>query len=390
LKLINQARARTWRWALLIILLLIFALLPLLARLDVAGQHRALAGDIDVAPYPRSTIITDLAWAPAETIVRHGDGDNWPMTWADDDALYTAYGDDTGFDSEIERLSLGFARLIGGPQDFSAMNIPSPDEQVGFGQAGKKASGMLMVDGVLYMWVRNADKLGRQCQLAVSWDYARTWEWSDWRFAEFGYCTFINYGKNYAGARDDYVYTVTHDHPNAYEAGDHFVLMRVPKNRVADRAAYEFFVRVDEAGAPVWSADVDERGPVFTHVGNARRSGISYNAALGRYLWWQGLPVKNPRKEGGFGVYEAPEPWGPWRTVYYTKLWDVGPGETGSFPTKWMSADGATVHLVFSGADMLSVRRATLTVVSPPGDPPGSDAFVGDTRSYLPLVGAGR
>lgn len=38
----------------------------------------------------------------------------------------------------------------------------------------------------------------------------------------------------------------------------------------------------------------------------------------------------------------------------------VGPGETASFPTEWQSADGRTVHLVFSGDDSFSVRRTTL------------------------------
>lgn len=47
--------------------------------------------------------------------------------------------------------------------------------------------------------------------------------------------------------------------------------------------------------------------------------------------------------------------------VYYTPAWDVGPGETSSFPTKWMSQDGKTIHLLFSGDDHFSVRRATLT-----------------------------
>jgi hypothetical protein len=57
-------------------------------------------------------------------------------------------------------------------------------------------------------------------------------------------------------------------------------------------------------------------------------------------------------------VYDAPEPWGPWTTAYFTEDWDVGPGETASFPTKCMSANGRTMHLVFSGNDCFSVRRA--------------------------------
>ena len=45
-----------------------------------------------------------------------------------------------------------------------------------------------------------------------------------------------------------------------------------------------------------------------------------------------------------------------------TNQWDVGPGETSCLPVKWMSADGRTVHLVFSGEDCFSVRRATFVL----------------------------
>ena len=111
--------------------------------------------------------------------------------------------------------------------------------------------------------------------------------------------------------------------------------------------------------------DIAERGAVFTHAGNSHRGGITYNTALKRYLWCQILPSsphpQGPRFQGGFGIYDAPEPWGPWTTVFYTTAWDVGPGESSSLPTKWMSADGKTVTLVFSGDDSFSVRRATLT-----------------------------
>ena len=46
----------------------------------------------------------------------------------------------------------------------------------------------------------------------------------------------------------------------------------------------------------------------------------------------------------------------------FTEDWDVGPGETCSFPTRWMSTDGRTLHPVFSGNDCFSVRRADLSV----------------------------
>jgi CubicO group peptidase (beta-lactamase class C family) len=337
------------------------------ARHTVPIQHR------ERTPSP---VITSVTWAPADSIVRKATGkgrdgsDNWPITWADDDNLYTAYGDGYGFDPIVpKKLGLGFARVMGGPTDFTGENIRSDAENTGMGASGKKASGLLMVDGVLYMWVRNADNNGNHCQLAWSKDYAQTWTWSTWKFEQFGYPTFINFGKNYTGVPDkhkDHVYMVSHDNPSAYEPADRFILTRVPKGKITDRSAYEFFKKLDSDNNPIWTEEIDQRGAVFTNPGICRRSGISYNAGLKRYLWWQQKyhDDADTRFSGGFAVYDAPEPWGPWTTVYETGEWDVGPGETGSFPTKWMSADGKTCHLVFSGNDNFSVREVTFTIDS--------------------------
>ena len=176
--------------------------------------------------------------------------------------------------------------------------------------------------------------------------------------------TFLNFGKNYAGARDEYVYVYTHDNDSAYLPSDRFVLARVPKQRLRERAAYDFFEWLDEHGKPVWARDINRRGAVFTHSGNCYRSSVAYNVALKRSLLCQALPGGDPRFAGGFGIYDAAEPWGPWTCVYFAENWDVGPGETQSFPTKWMSADGKGLYLVFSGDDCFSVRNANLMLHS--------------------------
>jgi CubicO group peptidase (beta-lactamase class C family) len=313
------------------------------------------------APYPRSTVIKDLTWAPRETIVRQAkDSDNWPMTWADDGHLYTAYGDGTGFDPKVpEKLSLGLARVEGTPPDFTGVNIRSAtgEQKRADGKAGKKASGLLMVDGVLYLWARNAGN----AQLAWSADHAQTWTWGDWKLStSFGYPTFLNFGQNYAGARDGYVYVYSHDSDSAYQPADRVVLARVPKDQVRQRDAYEFYKGADKDGSPLWARDVRERGAVFTNPGRCFRISISYNAALKRYLLCQA--GDDGSVQAGFGIFDAPEPWGPWTTVYYTEAWDVRPGETACLPTKWMSADGKELYLVFSGGDSLNVRKASLTV----------------------------
>ena len=321
-------------------------------------------GDRAFAPYPPSPVIRGIAFSPPSSIAREAfHCDNWPITWADDDCLYTAYGDGRGFRPYTEEmLSLGLAKVVGPPTAFRGVNVRSESgEGRGFGPEGAKASGMLMVEGVLYMWARNTGN----ARLGWSTDRGVTWEWSDWRFTtNFGCPTFLNYGRDYARARDAYVYVYSHDADSAYEPADRMVLARVSQDRMRDRDAYEFFLALDSGGRPTWTEDIDRRGAVFTYPGSCRRSGISYNAALSRYLWWQQASEEDvdTRFQGGFGIHDAPEPWGPWTTVYYTREWDTGPGEMGTFPTKWMSDDGRTCYLVFSGNDYFSVRRATLSL----------------------------
>jgi hypothetical protein len=339
--------------------------------LFIVGSFLVVVEVLAVPPYPQSRVITDITWAPASTIVsKAGGSDNWPITWADDDNLYTAWGDGHGFSSSTPRLSLGLAKVMGTAEAFSGDNIRSPTgEQWGDGDAGKKASGMLMVDNVLYMWVRNADNAGKQCQLAWSNDYAVSWTWSSWKFAELGYCAFSNFGKNYAAARDNYVYMYSPDTPSAYLETDHVVLTRVPKTQITNRNSYEFFAGLDTDNNPIWTVDIDQRKSVFTFPGGSNRLDVTYSVALGRYL----MTMRSRARAGGlnqFSIYDSPEPWGPWTTVYYTEEWEGGSlsttnggwGEIQHIPSKWISADGKTFYLVFAGNDSFSVRKADLTV----------------------------
>lgn len=334
---------------------------PFFEPIVAAANKDASSVRSESAPYPPSPVIAGISWEPAAGIVRRAEGsDNWPLTWADDDALYTAYGDGWGFEPRVPaKLSLGFAKITGGPADFTGINIRSPIEQTGDGARGPKASGILMVEDVTYLWLRNTGN----SQLAWSGDYGETWTWAGWKFTNsFGCPTFLNFGRNYAGARDEFVYVYSPDCESAYQRADRMVLARVPAARVTDRTAYEFFQSLDSHGQPVWAGDIHRRGAVFADPGNCYRSTVSYNAGLKRYLWCQTGRGEDARFKGGLAIYDAPDPWGPWTTVFYTDEWDVGPGESSGFPTKWMSEDGATLHLVFSGDDCFSVRKATLTL----------------------------
>jgi CubicO group peptidase (beta-lactamase class C family) len=321
------------------------------------------------APYPNSQAISGIDWG--DEVSRAAEGsDNWPVTWADDGDLYTAYGDGWGFVPRLaEKLSLGFAKLGGQPPSVVSTNIRSPSgERIGDGATGKKASGLLMIDDVLYMWVRNADEAGKHCQLAWSADRGVTWEWSNWIHQGLGYCVFLNFGKNYEGARDDYVYTYSPDSVSAYVPGDQVVLARVHRTRLRDLSAYEYFAGHGESANPLWTTDFADRRPVFVHQGSCNRLDVVFNPGLDKYM----LSMRNlgetgwrPGGDEHWGLYEADSPWGPWTTVFYTKKWDIDPGEAVRIPTKWISADGSQLSIVFSGDDSFSTRTGTLSIQQP-------------------------
>ena len=324
------------------------------------------------ADAPKSDFIREVLWSPASGVLRLATGgktrdgsDNWPVTWGDDDALYTAYGDGYGFAPQLpSKLGMGFAKIYGTPDDLHTVNIRSDAENMLYGRRGVKASGLLMTDGILYLLGRNSDGDGCGSRLAISADHGAHFEWCDWRFEQFGHMTFVNYGKNYEGARDNYVYMVSHDHPSAYENGDGFVLLRAPKENLMERESYEIFMGMgtdENSGNPVFGSDLSQYGLILKCPSRACRVSISYNAGLKRYILRQQhrfMPWNaDTRFDGGFGLYESPEPWGPWKCAYFTERWDIGPGDLGCFPAKWISGDGKTAYHVFSGDDNFCVRK---------------------------------
>jgi len=347
-------------------------LLIVLVMMLVFGVGLTVQADIR-APYPPSSVIIGIMWDPVSSVVYKAEGsDTFPITWADDGNLYTAFGDGWGFSPKTpEKLSLGFACITGDATNFIGVNIRSSSgEQYGDGKSGLKASGMLSVNGTIYMAVRNANKKGEQTQLAWSSDHAKTWTWSDWRFEELGYVCFLNFGRDYLGVPDhlkDYVYLYSPDTPSAYNETNRVVLARVPKDQINNRSAYEFFKGLDSNNEPRWVSDISKRGSVFNFLGGCNRMSVTYNAPLKRYLMTQ----RSRGKVGGvdqFSIYDAPEPWGPWTTVYYTESWEDNPiskegwGECAHIPSKWISDNGKMFYLVFSGKDSFAVRKASLII----------------------------
>lgn len=330
-----------------------------------------LAGNTQAAepPYPRSQVIERVEF-DFSTHKRLAEGsDNWPTTWADDDHLYSAWGDGGGFGGTNNkgRVSLGVARIEGDAERYQGHNVWGGVNADRPAQFDGKSYGILCVGSVLYLWVAHQPNPHlSECRIAESKDHGKTWRRAEWSFHhqdEVTIPTFLNFGRDFAGARDGYVYSyLIHPTwgPGRSATGNYgfdvhkpgrIYLARVPKEAVMNRTRYEFFAGFEEENQPKWSAKLSDKRPVFEdRNGVGWNLSVSYNAGLKRYL----LATEHRETHAGkFGLFDAPEPWGPWTSVAYDDEWGKGHVEVSTFywnfPAKWQSTNGTKFTLVFTG-----------------------------------------
>lgn len=317
------------------------------------------------APYPKSTFIKGIEF-DWDSRIRLGDGsDNWPLTWADDDNQYTSFGDGGGFGGSNYdgRASFGFARVEGTKDNFKGINVWGGKDAENPVQFGGKCWGIICIDGTIYMWRSGAgsDDCYAFHRLYKSNNYCATWEDTGVEFHigsfknSYGIFvpTFLQFGKDYSGARDNYVYIYAPDVKItewALQQPGEISLLRVPKDKLEQRDKYEFYCGLDKDNNPTWTADGDLRKPVFSDPNGVMRTSAIYNPGLKRYF----LITQHTKRNYGWGIYEAPEPWGPWSTVLYVD--EFSPYECKlisymNFSPKWWGDNGKSFVLNFTGRE---------------------------------------
>jgi hypothetical protein len=330
-------------------------------------------------PYPPSPVIAGITWDWKTHRTAAPGSDLWPVTWGADDHLYTAWGDGGGFGGTDQdgRVALGFARIEGPPERFAGINLnggKDPKHGASFAAKGK-TGGMLAVGDRLYAWMNLQNGTWPDVDQALIWSdtQAATWKRSAWVFPKgkgrFKPSTFVNFGKGYTGVPADLQGHVYFYGPRQGEEKEIY-LGRAPVEKMEDRGSYEFLAGFVQ-GQPRWSPDPRKLVPVFT---DPNRTGdlasVVYVRGPGRYLL-----TSFHKGPGQLGIFDGPQPWGPWTTVAYYERWGQmgteGAGLTCSFPPKWMSADGRSLWCIFSvygqgarqgidGHDKFNVVKSTL------------------------------
>jgi outer membrane protein assembly factor BamB len=355
--------------------------------LGAASAGRPAVSAVTGSPYPPSPVVRRITWDWSTRRTAAPGSDLWPVTWADDDNLYAAWGDGGGFGGTDQdgRVALGFARIEGPPEHFVGINInggkrsssspsarPEHAEGTGEGRAavsrepversngGESASfpkhgktgGILAVGRRLYVWLNMQNGKWPDVDEALIWsdDRGATWQTGEWVFAKgqghLKPSTFLNFGRDHfplpaAAACYVYFYGQRQGEPNNTYLG------RARTANLPDRSTYEYFSGLDR-DQPQWSADEHEAQPVFSDTRpNGNLATVVYVPGLKRYLL-----TSFHKGPGELGIFDAPHPWGPWSTVAYEDHWgdmgNEGEGLTCSFPTKWMSPDGLTLWCTFS------------------------------------------
>ena len=343
-----------------------FILQILAAQLSTVGLVFAQPG----APYPASQVITGISFDWTSHIRLAPGSDNWAITWADDNHQYTSWGDGGGFGGTNSngRVSLGVGRVEGMASVYTGFNVWGGFNRENPSQFPGKSRGIISIAGTLYMW-RCGDASTTTAydfqELYSSTDHGATWVFTGVRFdpasfpgADDGFfCpTFLQFGQDYAGARDGFVYMYAPEIQtaafNVHTPGQ-ITLMRVPIAGLSNPAQYQFFTGLDLAQNPLWSTNASARQPVFQDVTNGVMfTSVSYNPGLGRYLL---ITNHSQFGNGNIGIYDAPEPWGPWTTVFFDPDFGTPNIEDSTFfwnfSNKWLSGSGLDFVLVFTGTN---------------------------------------
>ncbi len=202
-----------------------------------------------------------------------------------------------------------------------------------------------------------------------STDHGRTWTWDkrEPMFSDHVFTTiwFADFGKGGALAPDGYVYAYGLD-GNWRDSFDDTVadpqsvfMARVPKGKVQDRGAWEFYAGGNDRGKPSWTSKIAERKPVLTdqrrlyaqtygtnasNLSVISQGGVTYLAKQKRYVYTSWT-------EYTFEFFESPTPWGPWRH-FLSKDFGGYPWSTSKYggygvtiPSKFVQPDGQTMYV---------------------------------------------
>ena len=371
-----------------------------IAGLSLATKPRAFAASSAGPSLPRSKVIKGLKFTgPAFKYPGTATDMHW-WTWGADGNLYVVDDDGRNFGNPWNFAHL--LRVSGMPpahkveeiSRFPGLGRPSPAKV-------RYVSGALAVDNRLYVaaydydysfpgnerWrvsddrgnqpIRNdaatmlLDAVSSQAGVVAimhSDDAGTTWKGVPdgktpyFLGPKFGGLAFVGFGPGYTGVPAElgsFVYALSND--ESWEGGHNVFLARVPRDKVLQRSAWEFYAGV--GGDPAWTDSEVRARPILSDPGRVGHPTMTWNAGLGRFLLAYSsdsvphslattpdVAAKTWHRARQLTIVEGPTPWGPWGLVHHDARWEgAHVAYLPQIPSKWLSEDGLQGTLLFSG-----------------------------------------
>lgn len=337
-------------------------------------------------------------------------GDNWHMTWANNDKQYVALCDGKGWPDIPGYTGRSYNTRVftlnGDAPNYTPEYLPDyPDLLTGSPPDCNRyyGFGILALDEFIYHFLSTPNHLfhlpGARfvgAKLIYSPDNGQSWcnqdgsplRWESWDersrenmafFYEpgdaFSLPTILQMGRNYEYNTDGYVYVYA-PNGNLEGAMNQLVMFRVPRGKLLHREAYEYFASVNPDGTASWSRDINARGIVCTFPAGwvntrihpyAWHPSVVHNAPLDVYMmvnWGMGCSSDGMwfGKPSYLGFWSAVNPWGPWIQVHEEISWtpDDDPGARAYQPQispRWIAEDGRSFWLVFTDFQVINNGR---------------------------------
>jgi hypothetical protein len=265
-------------------------------------------------------------------------GDTFPMTWADDDEIYASAGD-PGWGNPPKNNGLDVEKFSGMPPHYKISRVNFMEGYVGEGGGGEKPTGMISVNGVLYLAFQNLlgkkppehghdSQNGTDASVVASRDHGKTWTPSIkdikkpmFPGAVFGGPAFVNTGRDNADAPDKYVYAISTDQ---WDNGSALRVARVPSDRIQDRSAWEWVSALRDSEHPQWTSEMLQAIPVLTGDRSISLPDMVYVAIVKRYilLTWRLERDFSPDDGSELMIYDSPHPWGPFTLLHREAIWE--------------------------------------------------------------------
>ena len=365
--------------------------------LDVTTAAASPLGDAAVCP---SAFFSGMTWNWSTGVNQQNGSDLWPSTWGADGNIYTFFGDGGGFfgGDQLGRSSFGVAEITASAPDKDTAPVLTPDAFFnvygGFNTShpstiNGKVNDILAVGNDFYALggayqagIDAGGPSGAPDHYEIIYSKGNPYSWqsnySNWFFCDdfsgaASLCpvAFVNSGMGNQSPFDRYVYLMAVSDGNFFGDGglcSCTYLMRVPREKLLIKEAYEVFIGTDLWGNAKWNSVWTTAQPIFEDKGPRpmHLKKMVYNARLKRFI---SLAQGNRVNEASF--YDSPTPWGPFTVIGYypsnldhtggwgnlgTTLFSGNSGSTlgVNFINKWTSSNGLTMWAAFSSTKLAS------------------------------------